>query len=205
MELNSNQQAFIALVKAGLWEREVRLCPSNMIDFKEVFRIAEEQSVVGLIAAGIEHVEDIRIPQADVLTIAGRALQFEQQNIAMNQFVAELFAKLQAENINALMVKGQGIAQCYERPLWRACGDVDLLLDAENYERAKQVLLPRAVSVESEYKTFKHLGMTMSNGVEVELHGTMHTRLSKRVDAFIDEVQKNTFLNKKIGYGIVVE
>jgi len=116
----------------------------------------------------------------------------------MNRFVAELFSKLQTENINALLVKGQGIAQCHERPLWRACGDVDLLLDAVNYECAKNVLLPLAVSVESEYKIFKHLGMTMNNGVVVELHGTMHTRLSKRVDSYIDRVQEDTFNKHKV-------
>lgn len=198
MKLNSSQQAFIALVKAGLWNKEVRLLQYKAIDFNEVLRIAEQQSVVGLLAAGIEHVQDFRVPQTDVLTIAGRALQIEQQNMAMNQFVADLFANLRKENIDALLVKGQGIAQCFEKPMWRACGDVDLLLDAENYERAKKVLLPLAVSVESEYKTFKHLGMTMSNGVEVELHGTMHTRLSKRVDSYIDRVQEDTFNNHKV-------
>lgn len=196
MKLNSNQQAFIALVRAGLWNKKVRLFLSDSIDFKEVLRIAEEQSVVGLIVAGIETIEDVRVPQVDLLTIAGKALQIEQQNIAMNQFVADLFANLRKENIDALLVKGQGIAQCFEKPMWRACGDVDLLLDAENYERAKKVLLPLAVSVESEYKTFKHLGMTMSNGVEVELHGTMHTRLSNRIDSYLDTLQNEMFREK---------
>jgi len=66
VKLNCNQQAFIALVKAGLWNKEVRLLPSNIIDFKEVLRFAEEQSVVGLLAAGIEQVRDFRVPQEDV-------------------------------------------------------------------------------------------------------------------------------------------
>lgn len=117
MKLNNNQQAFIALVKAGLWNKEVRLLQYKAIDFNEVLRIAEEQSVVGLIAVGIETIEDVRVPQVDLLTIAGKALQIEQQNIAMNQFVAELFANLRKENIDALLVKGQGIAQCFEKPM----------------------------------------------------------------------------------------
>ena len=47
--------------------------------------------------------------------------------------------------IYTVLVKGQGVGQCYERPLWRSCGDVDLFFDAENYEQAKAFLSPLAV------------------------------------------------------------
>ena len=50
---NITQSAFFALLRAGLWEKEVQLLPYGEIDYSEVMRLAEEQSVVGLIAAGI--------------------------------------------------------------------------------------------------------------------------------------------------------
>lgn len=111
----------------------------------------------------------------------------------MNAFVASLIERLRKEDVYAILVKGQGIAQCYEKPLWRASGDVDLLLSDTNYEKAKEVLLPLATDVEDEYKSFKHLGMTMKGGYVVELHGTMHSRLSRRIDKVIDEAQKDVF------------
>lgn len=194
---NNNQQAFIALVKAGLWNKEVRLLQYKAIDFKEVLRIAEQQSVVGLLAAGIEHVQDFRVPQTDVLTIAGRALQIEQQNIAMNQFVAVLLEKMQSEHINALLVKGQGIAQCYEKPLWRACGDVDLLLNEINYKRAKSYLVPLASKVEIEDVERMHFAMTIDKW-EVELHGTLHSKLGKIIDKVVDTIQQDTIDNKRV-------
>ena len=62
MNLSDNQQAFLALVRAGLWadlpvhgEGSMVLGPSN-VDWKEVYRLAEEQAVVGLVAAGLDHV-----------------------------------------------------------------------------------------------------------------------------------------------------
>ncbi len=60
MKLDKNQQAFFALLRAGLWEQEVRLVPYGEIDFLAVLDLAEEQSVVRLLAAGIEHVVDGR-------------------------------------------------------------------------------------------------------------------------------------------------
>ena len=197
MSLDNSQQAFFALVKAGLWEQDARLLQFEKISFQEVYRLAEEQSVVGLVAAGIDRfkIQDsgFKIPQKWALQFIGHALQLEQRNIAMNHFVARLMEKLRKEDIYAILVKGQGIAQCYEKPLWRSSGDVDLLLDTENYEKAKKVLVPLAVDVESEYKSFRHLGLTMPGGFIVELHGTLHSRLSKRVDRVIDEAQKDVF------------
>ena len=53
--INNNQQAFFALVRAGLWEKEVRLLPYGDIDYAEVMRLSQEQAVVGLVAATSFH------------------------------------------------------------------------------------------------------------------------------------------------------
>lgn len=197
MNLDNNQLAFFELLRAGLWEKEARLSMFGAIDFMVVYQIAEEQSVVGLVAAGLEHVTDVKVPKEDVLQFVGSTLQLEQRNKTMNEFVGKLTEKLRKESIYALLVKGQGIAQCYERPLWRACGDVDLLLNADDYAKAKKLLIPLATDVEQEYSHFKHQGM-MINGWKVELHGTQHSRLSSRVDRQIDAVQENTFTNGNV-------
>ena len=196
MQLNRNQQAFLALVKAGLWEQDVQLSQHEQIDFNQVYRLTEEQSVVGLVATGIEHVIDLKVPQVLALQFAGQAIQLELRNKTMNAFIADLIENLRKEDVYAILVKGQGIAQCYERPLWRVSGDVDLLLSESNYDRAKMVLLPLATMVETEYTHFKHQGMTIE-GWEVELHGTQHSRLSKRVDDGIDATQREVFYSGK--------
>lgn len=191
--LDNKKQAFFELLRAGLWERGARLSQFNDIDYSAIMRLAEEQSVVGLITAGLEHVEDVKVPKEVLLQFIGSTLQIEQQNKSMNDYVATLIDLLRKEDIYAILVKGQGIAQCYERPLWRASGDIDLLLSDTNYEKAKKVLVPLAIDVESEYKTFKHIGMTMPGGNVVELHGTLHSRLSRRVDWVIDKAQNDVF------------
>lgn len=190
MQLDNNQKAFFELLRAGLWEKEARLSELKGIDYYSILRLAEEQSVVGLVTAGLERTSDVKIPKDVVRQFIGGALRLEQRNTAMNAFIAGLIEQLRAADVYAVLVKGQGIAQCYERPLWRACGDVDLLLSDSGYEKAKEVLMPQVLSYEQEYTSFKHLGMMMS-GFMVELHGTQHTRLSRRVDNMIDSVQKD--------------
>lgn len=188
----NTEKAFFALVRAGLWEKEARLSPHGEIDFAELFRLAEEQSVVGLVAAGIEHIVDKKPQKKDVLQFIGRTVQLEQRNRAMNYFISVMVEKMRKAGIYTVLVKGQGVGQCYERPLWRSCGDVDLFFDAENYERAKAYLIPLATSVESEEKRKKYQAMVIDTWL-VELHGLMPTEISERINAGVERVQNNIF------------
>ena len=194
---NTNTDAFYSLIRAGLWEQDVQLALLRQIDFNEIYRLAEEQSVVGLVSAGIEHIVDVKVPQEVALKFAGSALQLEQRNKAMNQFIGALIEKLRAADIYSLLVKGQGVAQCYERPLWRACGDVDLYLSKDNYNKAKAFLSPLAEHVEKEDKYKLHLGMTINSWI-VELHGTMHTNISRKINIISDEVHNDIFYNGNV-------
>lgn len=197
MRNNSSLHAcFFDLVNAGLWEKTVWLSKYESIDYTGIYQLAEGQSLTGLIAAGIEHVVDVKLPQETTLTFVGTALQIEQRNTAMNLFIAKLVEKMNALGIYALLVKGQGIAQCYERPLWRASGDVDLLLDEENYHKAVRFLTQLAAITREEHKQTLHQAFTI-NSWEVELHGTLRSELGRRIDNVIDVVQRDTFFNQK--------
>ena len=196
-EQNKNIEVLLKMVRAGLWEKEAQFLYSSDIDFSEIYRLAEEQAVTGLVAAGIEHVTDVRVPQGTVLQFVTSALQLEQRNLAMNSFIANLIEEMRMQGIYAILVKGQGLAQCYERPLWRASGDVDLLLSHDNYQKTKDFLIPQASSVEMENEKALHCGMVLGQWV-VELHGTLRSCCMPKMDKVIDEVQKDVFYNGNV-------
>ena len=175
MTYNRNIEVFLALLKAGLWEQDAML-----------------SSVLGLITAGVEHVKDIRIPQEMTLQFIGQSLLIEQQNQEMNLFIEKVVEGMRNAGIYTLLVKGQGLAQCYERPLWRACGDVDLFLCNDNYHKAEDYLRPLALKVNEENPYNKHLAMTIDSWT-VELHGTLRGLLKKSIDNGIDSVQDDVF------------
>ena len=192
MRLDRNQSAFFELVKTGLWEQEAQLESFGQIDFMEVYRLAEEQSVIGLVAAGLEIVNDVSVPKDITLQFVGQTLQLEQRNLVMNAFISSLIDKLRRAGIYSLLLKGQGVAQCYERPLWRATGDVDLFLSEGNYIQAKDLLVPMANYVDDEYSYTQHLGMTI-NSIDVELHGNLRSELYSRIDRELDKVKEEVF------------
>ena len=194
---NKTEQQFFMLLRAGLWETDVRLESICDDDFAEIKRLAKEQSVEGLVAAGIEHVVDARLPEEESVKLVGKAWHLELQNAEMNDFIGKTVEEMRACGINALLVKGQGIAQCYERPLSRSCGDVDFLLDEVNFEKAKELLLPKARNIGQESKYAKHLGMRIEQW-EVELHGSLRCGLSRRIDRMLDALQYDSCTNGNV-------
>lgn len=194
MGKNNNVKNLCALLRAGLWtEFGKQVSIDGAVDWEEIYQLASEQSVLGIVLAGIDCLpNEQRPPKVELLQWIGEIQMLEQLNKEMNSFIRELVDKMHNAGIYTLLVKGQGVAQCYEKPLWRSCGDVDLLLSADNYEKAKAFLNPLAEHVDPEDTTMKHLGMTIDQWV-VELHGTMHTELSRRVNTGIDEVQDDCF------------
>jgi hypothetical protein len=191
---NGTIEAFFALESAGLWEKEVKLPISQNPDFQGILMLAREQAVCGLVTAGLDHVSDLKIKKTDSMPFLKEVVMTENRNIAMNDFISKLFNSLEENGVKAVLVKGQGVAQCYERPLWRSAGDIDLFFDEDNYQKAKTFLAPQAASVESEDKRKKHLAITIDSWL-VELHGLMPTEISERINAGVVSVQKNIFEN----------
>ena len=203
MKFSNTQEQFFELIRAGLFpDKEARILEhGSSVDWHGLYCLAEEQAVMGLIAAGIENLPSSERPAKEVaLQFAGQTIQLEQRNKAMNAFVAKLIEQFRKEDVYTLLVKGQGIAQCYERPLWRAYGDIDLLLSPDNFEKASSVLdnYSRETSRETSKDIERKHREYHIDGWTVELHGTMHTNLSRGIDRWIDKVQEDVFYDGNI-------
>lgn len=199
MSADSNVRAFFALLRAGLWGRGVCLLPCGDFDYGEVFRIAEEQSVSGLAAAGLGYVLDAVPPEDAQRRFLERAASIRARNNSLDEMLRFLVQRLREERVHAVLVKGQGVAQTYERPDLRTAGDIDFFFDSAGYERAKAVLAPLSQAAQAEGRHAKHLALFLAS-VEIELHGRMRTGLSSRVDAVIDDVQDEIFSRGAVRY-----
>lgn len=199
-----HEEAFFVFLRVGLWKECIEINGwFTAIDFDRVLSLAEKQSVIGIVAYGVEritaqeHHPDVSLTEK--LKFTGKAMLIEQRNVAMNKFVGELFGRLQNNGINAVLLKGQGVAQCYDRPMRRSCGDVDLLLDEDGFEKAKRLLLPIASDAGREFEYERHQALVIGPW-SVELHGSQRCGLSSKIDAVIDEVQKTVFEEDDVRY-----
>lgn len=189
--------AFFALLNAGLWEKEVDLGSYGTVDYRAIYSLACQQQVVGLVAAGLSHLAGNRPSKADIAPFAGDTFRLEQRNSDMNAFIAKLFSVFRKNNVPAILVKGQGIAQCYERPLWRACGDIDILLDEEHYFDAKTNMMKKASLVTEEDDSRLHVALVMNSWV-VELHGSLFHKFFPRLNTTLADLQSRLHQQRRV-------
>lgn len=187
-----NVRPFFELIRAGLWEKKARLSSFEYVDYTEVYRLSREQSIVGLLAAGVEHVADVKVPQQWDLQLAGEIMQIELQNNRMNAFINQLIGDLRKANIYTLIVKGQGVAQCYERPLWRSSGDIDFYMNEDDFQKAKIFFRPLVDKFDPDDEYTRHINMHYGEWV-VEIHANQYCSLSPRINKVLDHIHEDLF------------
>lgn len=192
--INHNIEAFYALLRGGLWEGadvNLDLNLNDNIDWEEVYQVAEEQSVIGVVLAGMEH-SVVKPPQEVLLQWIGEVQMVEQTNKEMNKFIEKLVEEMREADIYTLLVKGQGIAQCYERPLWRSSGDIDFYLSDVNFKKAKEFFRHLVESFDPDTENAQHINMHYGEWV-VEIHANQHCSISVRVNRVMDEIHRDLF------------
>lgn len=137
--------ALLALVRAGLWGCDVTDLspfPLSAEQWNSVLRLALQQTVVGVAYDGLCRLPDTLLPpETTLIKWVAETDSIERRNMAMNKAL-RLLMQLFADNaIVTVVLKGQGVASFYERPLLRECGDIDLFfpVDGDN-AKAKDLI-----------------------------------------------------------------
>ena len=173
---------FFALLRSGLWN-EVPERGSFAVgtDWEALYRLAFRQTVVPLVTDGINRLPRELLPAEPerLDPFLGDLMATANRNRVLDAFIPKLFDAL--AGIPVVLVKGQALAQDYPDPERRQPGDIDLLLLPSSYEAAKDILLPKATKVLEEERVVWHQGMRFRS-VEVEIHGSISTLMSRKLD-----------------------
>ena len=194
-------ETFFALVRAGLFPvhgegYKVDDSLFRDVEWEKIYKLAQEQSVLGLVLAGLEY-SDLKPPKELLLRWIGEVQMIEQKNRAMNAFINQLIGDLRKANIYTLIVKGQGVAQCYERPLWRASGDIDFYMNEDGFQKAKLFFRPLVDKFDPDDDYTRHINMHYGDWV-VEIHANQYCSLSQRINRVMNEVHNDIFYNGKV-------
>ena len=117
--MNRSQTQFLELLRAGLWG--VAADPENFkpdsVDWRAVLRIAKEQTMLAVVADGIETLpKELWPPKEVMMKLAMMRLKTEQTHVLLNSTIAQIVQALDAQGVPSVLLKGQGIAQNYLRP-----------------------------------------------------------------------------------------
>ena len=167
------KRAFFSLLRRGLWEnKELKInklaLSLDASEWEDLFLMATHHTVEGLFFQSFESLEARSWPPENLLIRwAIRVEQIEKRNLRMNAFIGMQAAWFKHHGLSPLLLKGQSVAQAYDKPLQRMSGDVDWYFNAEDYDKAYGLLQRRGQKID--YRRLDDLSYT-SNGIIVEHH-----------------------------------
>lgn len=161
---------FLYLLRCALWDVKPELAFLN--DWHTVVKIAKEQAVFGLVGYTALQTEAV----GQLLPESHQLLQQQVDRVVAvsreaNRLIIELTKVLSHDDVEAILLKGQGMAAFYPHPELRHCGDIDLLVRPAEYEKAEKVLKLMATpeALQNAHTSEKHYHITIK-GSDVELH-----------------------------------
>ena len=184
---------FFALLRSGLWNEVPDRGPFSVdIDWESLYRLAFAQTVTPLVTDGINRLPRELLPAEPerLDPFLGDLMATAKRNHVLDAFIPKVFKAL--AGIPVVLVKGQSLAVDYPDPERRQPGDIDLLLLPSSYQAAKDVLLPKASKVLEEERDIWHQGMYFRS-IEVEIHGSISTLMSKKLDKKLAALLKEQF------------
>ncbi|MBQ9310717.1 MAG: nucleotidyltransferase family protein [Bacteroidales bacterium] len=156
-------EIFMALVRAGLWEKETDLpVVPGLTDWESLLEASRAQAVEGLLFRGVSHLPDSKMPPAQIrLLLMADADSIERNSGRIASVQDGVLKEFARHSLPAVVVKGTEAAKYYAFPALRESGDIDIY--CPDFRRALE-LFPHAVPKPDGSASF------VRDGVEVELH-----------------------------------
>lgn len=174
--------------------------PSSLkeADWKELYRIAQKQCLVGILFDGIQ-----KLPPAEVGMSKDLLLQWmmqcqmlEKANVRLNDaaiHVSEWFGK---KGFRTCILKGQGNALMYPNPYSRTPGDIDIWVEGGD---KRVISFVRSISPH-EKACYHHIEFPSYKGVEVEVHYRPSFLLcfwhNRRLQKYYERVKEKQFSHR---------
>ena len=170
---NQLKQAFLVLLRQGLWGRnevEENTFPLTPDEWMQIYEMAVKQTVQGIVYDGIQLLPKEQQPPLSILiqwTVAIDQLErLNKKHLSTIHFLHQYFT--QKASLPFVLLKGQANGCYYINPLHRVCGDIDLYFYHQS-EKAHQLIEELGISVEREtYRKGSNNANYTINGIAVD-------------------------------------
>ena len=169
----------LAILRTVLWgeERFPYQAPQDA-DWDEIYKELKAQSVQGLAMDLLSRLNPSASRQ--YLTAAGRGMMHWYKILQGQQEIVHL---LRDAGIACAVVKGTSAACYYPQPASRMMGDIDLLVDPADFDRACELISEGAEYLGENYRHTEY----KRNGVVVEVHRAFAIFHDAEKDALFDQ------------------
>src|SRR5690554_5340874 len=175
--MNQQERLYLTLLSASLWQQPVDADLFVGIDmevWQELLKLSDAQRTTAFLTDSILSLpEKLQPPRTLRLKLLLQCEKIEKANRRLNELLAHIEWEYRLLNCPFVLLKGQGVALCYPRPLRRTPGDLDLFLYRRgDYETTRRWIEEKGFPCEQE--SLKHLGFNIG-ALHVENHRLMAT------------------------------
>ena len=137
-------------------------------DWKELYRIAQKQCLVGVLFDGIRKLpaEHVGMKKELLLQWMAESQMLEKANIWLNDAAIQVSEWFRKKDFRTCILKGQGNALVYPNPYSRTPGDIDIWVEGGD---KRVISFVRSISP-LEKACYHHIEFPSYKGVEVEVH-----------------------------------
>ena len=167
---------------------------STEIEWEKVIAVAKKQKVEYFVAYALKRNPQLLCPSEirDPLLKEARTIMFS--NAVHKRAIVQLLENMEAAGIPAVLLKGYAIADCYELPEIRMCGDADIWINPKDEERACEFMKQQGFTVDPRWKNGHHAVCNHPMLGCVELHVILY-----------DEIVEDVWFGKMDGSEFVAE
>lgn len=180
------EDIFFSLLRAALWETDVQI-PEGFAQWGRIIHLARTQALSGLIGDVLLSDEAVRnsLPVKFVEGLQDIPKVNIGMHVKMNRALQLLVMTLNQNGIKSVLLKGQGLAQYYPVPELRQCGDIDLYVGEENYEKTYDAIRPIVSEIDDKDKIWRFMHFHAKVGsVVIEVHhkaDVMYSRKKEKI------------------------
>ena len=183
---------FLELVRLGIGHRGN--ITSNQFDWQEIYELAIQQGLLGVVIDGIERLPNILRPKQELLLEwIGEVLQsYEYRYDVYKSTIAEMAGFYNSHGYKMMVLKGYACSLNWPKPNHRPCGDIDIWQFGEYKEADKTVASEKGIKVDRSHHhhtVFDWGEFTVEN--HYDFNNVHHHKSSAELEKIFKELGKD--------------
>ena len=193
-------ECFYNILKSSLWGTVLTI-PQDFDEWGRVFCLAKSHSVLGLVANAVLSNNEIayRVHADEQKNLKVFLMSNIATHTMLNNTMLKVVGALRLNGVDPVLLKGQGIAKYYPIPELRQCGDIDIYVGQEAFEKSCSVIM--AMSTPEDHQrdipSLKHFH-TRIGPAFIEIHRYTDVYWPKRYDRQYQKISDEGMSSKLV-------
>ena len=196
--LNSEETELCKILSLALHGKK-SFDTDRKIDWNALIQMAEKHKVLPFL---FDILQGADLPQEQQKILQKKGQQTVQQSYRLLFLSKSIIEELKEYGIDAILLKGSGVAALYPVPEYRKSGDIDILMkNKEEAERACKILEKRGFCKKEYQAAHHHIACSGVDGIEMELHVTLAEPFdSEKTNTYLKQCQVSFFEHRKSAF-----